>query len=109
MNEEFLRIIRANCNNFASVLVTDHARKRIKQRGISLLDVLNVMRSGEIIEDYPDDFPYPSCLMLGQTLGGEPLHICIGWGDNILRLITLYIPTLDEWESDYKTRKAAKL
>ncbi|MBI4745318.1 MAG: DUF4258 domain-containing protein, partial [Deltaproteobacteria bacterium] len=27
-----------------------------------------------MIEDYPTDKPYPSCLIYGQTFGEEPVH-----------------------------------
>ena len=46
---------------------TLHAAKRLLQRGISSLDVEAVVNNGEIIEDYPDDTPYPSCLVMGKT------------------------------------------
>ena len=42
-----------------------HAAARIQERGISRLDVLNCINNGEIIERYPDDFPYPSYLVFG--------------------------------------------
>jgi len=29
---------------------------------------------GEIIEDYPDDWPYSSCLILGRNFSGETIH-----------------------------------
>ena len=35
------------------------------QRNISVSDVQKVIDTGEIIEDYPNDFPYPSKLQLG--------------------------------------------
>jgi len=36
--------------------------------------------SGEVIEDYPDDQPYPSCLVFGRTQSGGPLHV-VRWID----------------------------
>ena len=56
---------------------------------------------GEIIEDYPDDYPFPSCLMLGAN----HLHVVCGVGAGILWIITAYHPTKDKWEDDLKTRK----
>ena len=55
---------------------------------------------GEVIEDYPDDYPYPSCLILG-----EGIHIVAGIGDDMLWLITAYRPDLDQWSDDLKTRR----
>jgi hypothetical protein len=38
-------------------------------------EALEVLHAGEIIEEYPDDTPYPSCLILGRTASGRSLHI----------------------------------
>jgi len=38
-------------------------------------EVLEALETGEIIEEYPEDAPYPSCLVLGRTLRGRPLHL----------------------------------
>lgn len=57
------------------VVVTQHASERFRQRNIKMKDIKTGMVNGEIIEQYPEDFPYPSCLVLGYTLGGKPIHI----------------------------------
>lgn len=41
-----------------------HAIQRMFQRGISKDDVRSVLESGRLIEEYPDDHPYPSRLAL---------------------------------------------
>jgi hypothetical protein len=38
---------------------------RLRERGIKRADVINCIQSGEIIEQYLDDMPFPSCLILG--------------------------------------------
>lgn len=84
---------------------TAHVLKRLLQRGISQADVVQAIQGGEIIEDYPDDYPYPSCLLLGAGAAGDPLHVCCGRGPDEIWMITAYHPDLDEWEVDLKTRK----
>ena len=42
-----------------------HAFERMFQRGIDPNAVAQVVASGEIIADYPDDQPFPSALLLG--------------------------------------------
>lgn len=64
--------------------------------------------TGEIIEDYPDDYPYPSSLVLGQSISGQPLHLVCGIGNNTLFVITAYKPNSEKWEADWKTRKECK-
>ena len=87
---------------------TDHALKRLLFRGISQADVLQAIHSGEIIEDYPDDYPYPSCLLLGTDTSEAALHVCCGRGPGEIWMITAYHPNPDEWETDLKTRKVTK-
>lgn len=54
----------------------------MQERDISRLDVKNGIATGEIIEDYPDDYPNPSCLIFGYNVNGHILHIVAGC-DNI--------------------------
>ena len=46
----------------------------------------------EIIEDYPDDKYGPSCLILGFTKAGRPLHLqCSYPGRLLLKIITHFM------------------
>ena len=51
-----------------------HALERMMQRGISRETVKNILISGEIIGDYPDDKPFPCALFFGWN-EGEPFHV----------------------------------
>jgi Domain of unknown function (DUF4258) len=79
---------------------------RSNQRNISEPEVRHVIATGETVEDYPDDTPYPSRLLLGWH-GQRPLHVVVADNaddkENIV--ITVYEPDLTEWESDFKRRK----
>ncbi|MCI7302536.1 DUF4258 domain-containing protein [Ihubacter massiliensis] len=88
-----------------NIRITMHAAKRLEQRGILLKDVIACVQSGKIIEQYPDDHPFPSCLILGYSVGDKHLHAVIGSNDEFLFLITAYYPTTDKWENDFETRK----
>ena len=96
------------CSDLDNISITQHAFKRLRERKITIDDIINGIKNGEIIEDYPDDYPYPSCLVLGFSLNDTHIHIVCGVGDNKLWLISAYYPTLDLWEDDYKTRKVVK-
>lgn len=85
-------------------LFTAHASQRGVQRGINSTDIEEAVIAGEVIEDYPDDKYGPSCLILGTTISGKVLHIQVSYPPNV-KLITLYEPSSDEWENDWKTRK----
>ena len=84
---------------------TLHAAKRLLQRGISSLDVEMSLKNGVIIEDYPDDSPYPSCLIMGKTTTERILHIVCAIDSERLWIITTYEPNSIEWEADFQTRR----
>lgn len=53
------------------LVIKQHAAKRMDERGISVKDVEYTIINGKIIEDYPDDLPYPSCLVLCAEVDGD--------------------------------------
>ena len=91
-----------------NIIITIHAAKRLEQRGIFLKEVMNCIMTGEIIEQYPDDYPYPSCLIFGLSIENRVLHVVVGYHEPKLFLITAYFPNLDKWFPDFKTRKETK-
>lgn len=99
-----INIIKKLCEN-KKLRWTNHIFMRLVQRGISMDEVTEVLLNGEIIENYPDDYPYPSCLVFGMTSSKSPLHVVCGSNDDELWLITAYIPDTDVWADDLKTRK----
>jgi len=80
------------------------------ERGITIAVLEQALLTGEIVERYPDDQSYPSCLVLGWLTSGDPLHVVCSQGnlEPALRIVTLYEPEDALWESDYKTRKVRK-
>lgn len=70
-------------------------------------DVQTVILNGEIIEDYPNDYPFPSCLIFRYRKDNDIVHVVCAPDieQDILWLITAYLPTSDKWMSDFKTRK----
>lgn len=67
---------------------------------------LPLLLTGEIIEDYPDDKPFPTALFLGW-LQEEPFHVVTALDpvSGYCFVITVYRPDLDHFEPDYKTRR----
>ena len=83
-----------------------HALERMMERGISRDDVKEVLKNGEIIEDYPNDKPYMSALYLGWVKG-KPLHVvaALDFLTGRCFIITAYEPDLEHFEIDYKARR----
>lgn len=82
-----------------------HCLERMGERDISRTDVKNCICNGDIIEDYPKDFPHPSCLVFGYTVDNRILHVVAGTNRRELFIITTYFPNPDKFESDMKTRR----
>jgi hypothetical protein len=80
-----------------------HAVERSIEREIAETQVVEIVLTGEIIEEYPDDKYGPSCLIFGRTQSGRPIHVqcCL---PPTVWIITLYELDPDEW-IDFKKRK----
>ncbi len=92
-------------NRPESIAITEHARIRLTERNITVTDVIKCIASGEIIKQYEDDKPIPSCLILGKPDGEKCIHVVISHDEEYIYLITAYHPNSEQWEPDYKTRK----
>lgn len=83
--------------------ITRHAQRRCDTREISLTEIKHVILNGEIIENYPNDKPYPSCLILGYVKHHLPLYVLCALGD-IVHIITIHWLDPQKW-LDPKTRR----
>ena len=82
----------------------EHAIQRMFERDIFEEDVEDAIKSGDIIEVYSDDKPYPSFLAL--KLCDNPLHVVFAENqeDDEIIVITAYYPDKAKWSDDFKTR-----
>ncbi len=100
-----IEIIRQRINS-GSYEMTLHARSRMGQRKISMSEIKEAIKNGEIIEQYPKDEPFPSCLVMGYVRGGFPLYIVCAVSQ-ILHIITAHWLDPTKW-LDPKTRREKK-
>jgi len=96
--ERIKRFIREN-----EFVISGHARIRMFQRNISTDEVLEAILNGEIIEEYEDDKPCPSALVLG-FVRGVAYHVVVAECEDHARIITVYIPDERRW-IDYRVRR----
>ncbi|PIZ13872.1 MAG: hypothetical protein COY53_02320 [Elusimicrobia bacterium CG_4_10_14_0_8_um_filter_37_32] len=63
--------------------------------------------SPKLFENYPKDFPFPSCLILGYNKKREPVHTVWAYDEinQIAILITVYIPDPEKWINFEKRRE----
>jgi hypothetical protein len=83
-----------------------HALERMVKRVILRQEIKQVLLKGELIEDYPEDYPFPSALFSGGTKE-RPLHVVAAWDaiQIMVFIITVYEPDLDHFEPDLRTRR----
>lgn len=86
-------------------MIGEHSFRRMLERGISPEDVLETVRKGEIIKEYPDKKPYPSFLIL-SFINERPIHVVIAKNssDELCFVVTLYEPDKSLWSNDFKIK-----
>ena len=94
---------------YSQIIFSGHAIRQMVQRSIAKNDVLEVIRNGEVIIDYPDDTPYPSCLMLG-FVRKNPIHVVFAsdWENRTGIVVTAYIPDSNVWTENFTSRRNKK-
>lgn len=82
-----------------------HAARRMLERNIHIEEIERVIETGEIIEDYPEDEPFPSRLLLGWSQS-RPLHVVAAdeTDSDITHVITAYQPDPTQWDDSFKRR-----
>ena len=83
-----------------------HALRRAVERNVSEEEIRQAgLLWATIIESYRGDKYSPSCLLLGFTTSGRPLHVQVSLANTQrVRIITLYEPDPNEW-IDYSGRR----
>lgn len=97
--EELIGLLRDG-----KVIWTEHCSFRMYQRGIHKIEIESAIVNGMVVEQYPEDYPYPSCLIAGHDTKGKTIHIVCGLGDENLYIITVYYPNILKWKNGITRR-----
>ena len=83
-----------------------HALQRMAERSLTIEQIRRVIGNNEVIEEYPNDTPYPSKLILGWS-ESRPVHAVIAENvsDSERIVITAYEPDPLQWEADFRRRR----
>jgi hypothetical protein len=89
------------------LLFLPHAIRQMSRpdRMITTMEVENSVKTGEVIEDYPNDSRGHSCLILGFGQDNRPIHVVCAPKTEYLAIITAYCPNINDWSSDFRRRK----
>ena len=87
------------------VRITDHTDEEAFDDSLTYDEIYSSIIQGEVIENYSNDKPYPSCLIMGKNFSGEPIHSVWAYNPENLWavLITVYRPDPERWV-DWKIR-----
>jgi hypothetical protein len=88
------------------LIFSAYAIRRMFDRGIGVAEVRSALSQGRVIEEYPEDAPYPSRLSLGWW-GRRPIHVLaadVPGAEDII-VITAYQPNESEWEPGFAKRR----
>ena len=92
--------------NSKSVVYRVHALQRMFERHINEVDVEEVLARGEVIEEYSEDIPYPSSLVLG-FVRSRPIHVVVAENEEGREriVITVYEPGKERWDDGFRKRR----
>jgi hypothetical protein len=99
-------LARAIASNL--VIVSRHAFQEADADNLLIDEIcLSVVREGRVIENYADDKPYPSCLILSENENNEPIHSVWAYNQDTgwAVLITVYRPDPTRWSDGYTMRR----
>lgn len=87
------------------IRITQHAQQEMVEENIALAEVLEVMSTGVILEDYPRHRRGPCCLLSGETAGRRPLHVVCTTDLPVVIVITAYEPKPPQWVTSSRRRE----
>jgi len=79
--------------------ITDHADEEAQADRLSFDEIFFSVLQGEILEDYPESKPYPSCLIFGRTFTNVPVHSVWAYNENSQWAVLILLHYQDETNS----------
>ena len=78
-----------------------HGDQERQNDNLTVAEVEEALLTSRVLEQYGDTGRGASCLVVGFTEGGKPLHVCGEIEDHVV-LITVYIPTPPRFKNPYE-------
>ena len=82
-----------------SIAYRIHALERMFERNVTCDELTVIIKKGELVENYPNNIPYPSKLVLGKA-NNRPLHVVFTFNEaeKSVVVVTVYEPDPRKWE-----------
>jgi hypothetical protein len=81
------------------IKISLHAAEEALTERISRAEIEAALLSAQLLEDYPDWWLGPSCLVYGQTQAGRDLHMVASYSELPITIITVYEPRPPKWHT----------
>ncbi len=79
-----------------------HGDQERQNDNLTVVEVEEALLKGRIIEQYENTGRGESCLVVGFTETGKPIHIVCGMRGDWLVVITVYIPQPPKFKAPYE-------
>lgn len=81
-----------------------HGDQERQNDNLLIVEVEQALISGRILEQYKNTGRGESCLVIGFTNSGKPIHLVCGQRDKRMVIITVYIPHPPKFKTPYERR-----
>lgn len=81
---------------------SEHADEERKEENIKVIEVEQALTRGSILEQYEDTGRGESCLVVGFTDEGKPIHVVCGRRNGRIVIVTIYIPKPPKFKTPYE-------
>jgi hypothetical protein len=81
------------------VKISLHAAEEALTEHITRAEIEAALLGAQVLEDYPDWWLGPSCLVYGQAYTGRDLHIVVSYSELPVTVITVYEPRPPKWRT----------
>jgi hypothetical protein len=96
------------CVRNNAYFLSGHADEERMDDNLTIPEIEEALLSGRILEDYPDDRRGESCLVVGFTNSGIPIHVVCGEREDGFVIITIYIPSPPKFKTPYQRGRRKK-
>lgn len=81
---------------------SQHGDQERQNDNLTVTEVEEALLTGRVLEQYEDTGRGESCLVVGFTETGKPLHTVCGEMESRVVIVTLYIPTPPKFKNPYE-------
>ena len=97
MDEEAILSLLKQAVQERQIKISLHAAEEALAEEITRTEIETVLLTAQLLEDYPDWWLGPSCLIYGRAEIGRHLHIVVSYSRLPVTIITVYEPRPPKW------------